>query len=493
MSDVYFTTNPSDYSKLEGLYIAERAPAGFIRGRDLGVVALATQCVRGPLTPQVITSSGEFTAIYGARDYTADGTGGALIGEGWKALLNKPFGRIIVRRCAAAGAVKGTLTLDDGADDIIRIDASSFGAWAAGVTAAVEAATNADATMFNVRVAYQGREVVYQNLNCQAGFDNLTLTIGDDPARWIDIVKLDDGRPDNAAAAPLVSGADGAIAASDYISGIQELAVYPGASVCLVPEAIPTAGVAAYHSALVVLAGAVSDRVFLTWAQAHGQSRAAEITQCNAQITTRTDRIVWCFNSAYTRDPATQAEIQTAPHVWLAAILSQIDVDIHAGSFDTLPYLAGITRLTNVALTRLDLIALRDAGISTLERNTDGPQFRSVVTTLLTSGRTELARRRECDYLQLSAGDRLRYYDKAKNTAENRAGLAAELTAFSADLKSRNRIIEDYQIDQESVNTAGQRANGEEHVLWRVKLLGHILALVLDTEIGVGTLIERAA
>ncbi len=54
-------------------------------------------------------------------------------------------------------------------------------------------------------------------------------------------------------------------------------------------------------------------------------------------------------------------------------------------------------------------------------------------------------------------------------------------------------MIEDYEIDSESVNTAGQRATGEEHVLWRVKLIGHILSLVLDTEIGVGTLIERTA
>jgi hypothetical protein len=41
MSDVYFTTNPSEYSKLEGLYVAERNPPGFIQGADLSSSASA--------------------------------------------------------------------------------------------------------------------------------------------------------------------------------------------------------------------------------------------------------------------------------------------------------------------------------------------------------------------------------------------------------------------------------------------------------------------
>jgi hypothetical protein len=175
----------------------------------------------------------------------------------------------------------------------------------------------------------------------------------------------------------------------------------------------------------------------------------------------------------------------------MASILSQIDVDVHAGSFETLSFLAGITRVTNNALTRPDLITLQDAGICQLERTTEGFQFRSVVTTDLTDGKTELARRRACDFLQLSAATRLRYYVKRKNTPTNRASAASELIAFSEDLRSRERVVEDYEIDQESVNNDAQRARGEEHILWRVKLIGHILSLVLETDIGTGTIIER--
>jgi hypothetical protein len=279
------------------------------------------------------------------------------------------------------------------------------------------------------------------------------------------------------------------LAASDYNSGMDDLAVYPDVGICLTPEVVPTP--ATFHSNLVTLASEVSDRIFLTWAQAHGQSVAAEAAQVTAQITTRSDRIVWAYNSAYTLDPETDSEVQTAPHVWLAAILSQIDVDVHAGSFETVAMLAGITRVTNTNLSRPDLITLQDAGICQLERTTDGFQFRSAVTTDLASGKTELARRRACDFLQLSAASRLRYYVKRKNTATNRACAAAELVAFSDDLRARERVVEEYEIDTESVNNPTQRARGEERILWRVRLIGHILSLVLETDIGTGTIIER--
>lgn len=511
MGDVYFTTNPAEFSRLPGLYVSERLPAGFIRGVNLGTVALATKCVRGPLDPQIITSSGRFTEIYGERDY---GSGGSVIGQGWLALVNKPFGTLVIRRVAASDAVKASFTDETaaggGGTAVLRIDASSVGAWGNNVQYKISAATDGVANHFNLTVKYLGQQVIYENCDITTGNDNLAAKVGADPARFVDLVKLADGRPVNTAASTDGAGADsfrnlgltgvsgfagvagseGTLAVTDYNAGMNDIAVFPNVGVCLVPE-IVTGSAATFHSNLVTLAASVSDRIFLTWAQAHGQAVATEAAQVTSQITTRSDRIVWCYNSPYTLDPKTAAEVQTAPHVWMASILSQIDVDVHAGAFETVAYLAGITRVTNNALTRPDLITLQDAGICQLERTSDGFQFRSAVTTDLTDGKTELARRRACDFLQLSAASRLRYYVKRKNTPTNRAAAASELIAFSEDLRSRERVIEDYEIDQESVNNDAQRARGEEHILWRVKLIGHILSLVLETDIGTGTIIER--
>ena len=491
MGDVYFTSNPSEFNRLEGLYVSERLPPGFIRGRSLSTVGMAGKCVRGPLTPQTINSTARFLEVYGGRAYTL--AGGTLIGEIWKALINKPFGPIVVRRVAAAAAATATVNLSNVVPTaIVRVDASSPGLWGVSVTASVEAATDGDANHFNLRIKWLGKEVLYKNLNTfTASDDNLLTTIGDDIGNLVVVTKLANGRPLNIADAPLLGGTDGAIANTDYQSGLNDLAVEPGVSVVLIPEAGPTP--ATINGYLVTIAPTVSDRIFLTWSQVHGNSVAVEAAAVAAQITTRSDRIWWCFNSPYTVDPDVGTEVQTGPHVWLASILSQIDVDVHPGAFETASYLAGIKRLTNTSLSRADLIQLREAGISTLERLPGLFLFRSVVTTSLVSGLTEGTRRRMADFLLLSASDRLRYYVKMKNTAEVRAQMGGELVAFSKSLKDQTRVIEDFSVDQESVNTPVQRGQGQERILWNVNLIDHILGLVLEANIGTGVVIERAA
>lgn len=510
MADVYFTSNPSDFAKLEGLYVVERGPTGFIRGADFSTTGLAGACVRGPDDPQIITSAGRFLDVFGGRDF---GSGGPIVGQVWASLLNKQFGTIVVQRVRAAAAVKASFTLETATGgagtQVLRVDASSVGSWGNLVGVNVTNASDGNANHFKLTLQYLGKQQVLDNLDITGINDNTAIVNGSDAARFVDLVKLAPGRPVNSTASTDgadangfillgqttvagftgVAGSDGTLAVTDYNNAVNNLAIFPGISTVLVPEAVAGSS-ATFHSNLVTLASQVADRVFLTWAQVHGQAVSTEVTQVGTQITTRTDRIVWAYNSPYTIDPSNSTEIQQAPHVWLASILSQIDVDIHAGSADTIPLLAGITRVTNTALQRTDLIALKAAGISTLERNRNGFQFRSVVTTSLTPGRTELARRRMADFLQLSAADRLATYVKARNTPETRALMASELTAFSIGLQVIPRVIQAFQIDQTSVNTDQQRAQGEEHILWRVKLIGHILELVFETDIGTGTVIQ---
>jgi hypothetical protein len=496
MGDVYFTTNPSEWTRLPGLYISERNPTAFIRGADLSTVAFATRTLRGPTTPLEITSVARFLEVYGGRDY---GDGGALINQGWAALANKPFGTIVVRRVAAAAAGLATLNFADGVTDVLKVDASSVGLWGIDVEAEVDDPTDGDADHFNLIITYRGRTVTYQNLDISAtGVDNLAVTVGDDEARYVTLTKLANGRPDNAGPTALAGGTEGALAVGDYTAGMNEIAVYPGVAVCLTPEA--SAGSAStFNGNLVTLAATVADRMFLTWSQIHSQSVATEITNIGAQITTRSDRIVWCYNSAYTIDPDTETEFQQGPHVWMASILSQNDVDVHPGAIDAAKQTAGIKRMTNTALSRPDLISLRDAGISTLERVSDRRNrssmflFRDAVTTDLTDGKTEITRRRMADFLQLSASDRLRAFVKAKGTRVNRAMMAAEISTFSQGLMDSERIVENFSVEQDSVNTKAQRAQGLEKLLWSVELIKHMLYVVLETDIGTGVTIERQA
>lgn len=515
MTDIYFSTNPADFTKLEGLYVSERNPPGFIQGIDTSIVGLAGKCVRGPLTPQLITSPGRFLEVYGGRDHTANGTGGARVGEVHGALVNKRFGAIVVRRVAAADAVKASFTFETtaggGGTAVLLAQASSVGLWGNNVGLKISAAGDGNVNHFKATARYLGQEYVFDNCDISGANDNLALVVGSDVATVITLSKVAPGRPSNTVASADgadadafvllgqttvpgytgVAGSDGTLVVGDYNSGMNDLAAYPGVAVCLVPEIVAGAA-ATFHSNLVTLASQVSDRIFLTWAQAHGQTPTAEAAQAAAQITTRSDRIWWCYNSAYTVDPDTDAEMQTAPHVWLASVLSQIPVSVHAGSSQTRALLAGVKRVTNTSLQRGDLIVLRNAGICALERLEDGFQFRSVVTTDLTPGKTEGARRRIADYLQLSASKRLRAFVKARNTIVNRATMAAELTAFSRSEQNPDTgVIEAFTIDQASVNTPAQRSQGLEKLLWRVKPYDFMLFLVFETEIGSGVVIEQ--
>lgn len=516
-SDVFFTTNPSEFTKLEGLYVAEKDPPGFIRGADLSVVGIGGVTTRGPAGPQRITSTARFLEVYGGRDY---GSGGALKNEIWAALLNKPLGTLVVSRVIAVDAAVASVNFEEGVDgtgaEVLKVEASSKGAWGANVKAKVVAASDADADHFNLVVSYLGEQVIYENLNIKtAADDNLAEVVGDDIGRFVTLTKLADGRPANSstvtegafvaardasdfvnlaaigAAYTTTVGSDGTAVAADYNTVLTGLANTQGVSIVTMAGASVDQN--SLNSTIVTQAAASSDRVFVTWSGTHSQAPATEITNLQTDITTRSDRIIWCFNSAYTLDPETGLELLRPPNEFMVSVLSQNDVDIHPGARRTADQLAGIKRLADETLTRQDLVDLKADGICTLENLPGLFLFRSGVVTDKTTGKTEITRRRSADFLQLSASDKLREFVKAKNTQENRATMAGLLVGFSQSLRDQGRIIEEFAIDQESVNTPAQRAQGIEKLLWRVRLIGHILHLVLETEIGTGVVIEAAA
>jgi len=521
-SDIFFTTNPAEVVALEGLYISERNPPGQIRGADLSVLGIGGVTVRGPTTVQSIFSASRFLEVYGGRDY---GSGGALVNQIWASLLNKPIGELRVRRVVAADAITSSMNVETGVDgagtELVTIAASSEGFWGQGVSIRVEDASDGDADHWNLFVSYLGKGLTYENIDttnwstvaeAQAALDAI---IGDDVARLVTCTVLALGRPENFAtiteagflaaknaddsinlglalgAYTTTVGNDGTAVAADYNTALTDLANTDGVGiVSMAGSSVDQNGL---NGTIVTEAALAFDRVFTTWSGTHGQVVATEITNIGTDITTRSDRIIWCFNSAYTLDPETGLEVQRPVHEWMNSILQNNDVDIHPGSRQTTAQTAGIRRLANESLTRADLKALRDAGICTMEKVSGAFQFRSGVTTDLTTGKTEITRRRSADFLQISAGDKLREHVKAKNTVERRALIAGQLVGFSQSLRDQGRIIEEFEIVQDGVNSAADRAQGIERILWRVKLIGHILYLQLETEIGTGVVIESVA
>jgi hypothetical protein len=376
MTAPFFTSNDQDVIALEGLYIKERNPPAQVKGVTLNGIGVVGECVRGPVNQVVeITSQGRFREVFGARDKTADGSGGTLLGKVYQFLLNKPFGKLYVVRAAAAAAVKASFTLESvaggGGTTRARIDAANPGTWGNTVGWKVSAATDGDATHWNLTIRYLGNDTVYKNVDTTAGNDNTSTVLGDDLANLVTVTKLSDGRPSNSAASTdgadadgftllgqtvaaytSVAGTDGSIADTDFTGtgkGLELLAAYKGVSVVAIAERMSTA----LKDKVELLAAFAVDRDYLVGADDETVDVADAVTDAALQAS---DRIFYCYNHFYTRDPDTATEVLCRPESLMASILSQTAVDVHPGDFDNRKYAAGVTRLYSAALSRQDYV-----------------------------------------------------------------------------------------------------------------------------------------
>jgi len=514
----FFITNDQEISRLEGLYIKERNPPATVKGTSLNTVGICGVCVRGPVNEVIeISSEARFLEVFGGRDY---GAGGTLIGKVWLALLNKPFGALRVVRIAAAAAVKASFTLETaaagGGTAVLQVDAANVGIWGNDVAVKVQAATNGDANYFDLKVRYLGNVKHYKNLTIASTADNTLEILGDDDANLITLTKLAAGRPVNHAAGvdgadsdgyvnlgetvaafTSVAGTEGTVAATDYTGagdGLELLTGYSGVGIITVAEP-DSAHYAAIKAKVLVEAAKVADRVWVIGQDTVTGAASASISDV---ATYRSDRVIFCHNGAYTVDPETATEVLTRPEAWMASILSQTDVDINPGEQDAKAFTAGIRRLYNESLVREDYISLKEAGVCALEKD-DGFAFVSGVTTSLTSGKEQITRRRCADYIQLSIAGMLKYSVKKKNLAARRNANKGAVSAWLRDLAKSERVVDtdddgvaQFIVDTDKLNTPAQRAEGIEKMLVRVKLIGHMLHLVLETEIGTGVVVEAS-
>lgn len=501
----YFTTNDAEFSQLEGVYIKETNPPASVRETSLNTVGVFGATLKGPVGEAVlITSEARFVEVFGGGYLN-----GVNINKVWTSILNKGFSSLYVARVYAAAAVKASFTCESASGGAgtttIRIDASSVGTHGNYLKWRVAAATNADATMFNLYIkdTITGKVWTYENLNVVSG-DNLVDTIGTDHGRPVDVTKLNATRPSNSvastdgadtdgytflgtavAAYTVVPGTDGTIADSDYfgtLKGLDLLSSLKG--VAIVYPAEHTS--ATLKAAIKVKAAASSDRMFIIGAA----SQTTDVSTAATDVATyRSDRIIYAYNHVYTVDPVTGAEVLVRPESWMACVLSNTDIDIHPGEEDTKRFLAGISRVYNAGLERADYVVLKAAGISALEVDLGSPVFVSGVVTDLTPGKTEIARRRSADFLQLSAAYALRYHVKKKNTEARRTAIAATLKGWLSGLKRQGRVVEDFNIDMDILNGPDDRDNGIQRILMQVDLVPHMLAVVLTTEIGTGVTI----
>ena len=388
-----------------GLYIKEEQPPQLVQGVQNNTVGVAGECVRGPVDVAVdVTSPARFLEVFGGRDY---GTGGAVAGKVWQALVGKRFGRIKAIRVAAAAATTAEADFVATATPIINVAANGPGTWGNDIRVTIADASDGDANHFNLTATWNGREVTYENLDTSAtGNDNLDQVIGDDPGRLVVVTKLADGRPDNAVDQALTdtAGANGTVADSDYTKtngAIDILSADPDTAI----NFIAGQSTSAVKSDIISTAATLGpSKTWLVCPDDETITASAAITEVDAF--TQVDRVSYWYGHYNTLDPSTALDMVVEPHSLAASILSQIDPEISpANLVRNAQFAAGVRSLATPALAVSDYDSFATAHINALERRPRGWGFVEQYNLLRVAGEN-VALRRMKDFLLLAAASR---------------------------------------------------------------------------------------
>jgi len=502
-TDILFSTNPTVWTEVEGLYVNNQKQEGGITGANVSIPGLFDQTLRGPVTPQIVASPQDFTALYGGRDA---GGGGAIVNNVWKGMLNRKFPfPLVVCRVLADDAVAASANASNAVPTaIIKIEASNAGVWANGatgygITYAITDATDGVANHFNLVIKYLGQNTTYKNLNTYgSGDDNTTTVIGSSIYNLIKVTKLAAGRPINTVSdVSLASGSEGTLAVGDYEAAFDKIAAHP--LVRIVPVACDQVIDAGNHGTMnAYVAGKTSEfplTTFLTWSGANA-TRADEISAKASQLSTPVEGLVWCYNASSTLD-ATGTLIQTGPHLDMAICLSNKDVAVHPGAEENIELLSHIKSVYNDGLTRADLALLRAAGICTLEHVESGFQFKSAVCSNSVGAigddtAVELVDVRRRAWIIESFAKSIRHNVKKAATDTNRRSIIAKMTDFaSADQKAEHVVASDDDVLGPGyrfafVETPQERARNIGKLMTKIRMIAYMLTIIMYTDIGTG-------
>ena len=147
---------------------------------------------------------------------------------------------------------------------------------------------------------------------------------------------------------------------------------------------------------------------------------------------------------------------------------------------------------STVALGIDSYIAFKANGICAPRRDpTSGSIYQSGITTDLTPGKTTQARRKMADFIQDSLARALVPFSKRLATPARRDSIRSVIEQFLAELQSINAPetarIDSFLVDETSGQTPELTARGIFVYIVKVRTLSSLDAIVLQTEIGEGT------
>lgn len=484
---VYSSTNPLDWTALDGIYVDDTSPPPSVTGVPANTAILVGQFERGSPNVQSVGSNGVLYQLYGNNSAFS----------GIQALLNKKFGLLkVVRVVAASGAAPAakTFTYTTGPVSIITFTALWTGAYGNNIQVTIAAGTS-QGSKYTIHDANPGAvwpDEVYDNVlitavgSTFAGSNLITAT-----------VVASSHEPSAAAATNLTSGSDGSIADTDYQTAIQAQTQASGVGNILFLDSYSSTR----NGYLKASMAATTDKMCLVTGQA-GDSVATAVTDV-ANCRDTDGRLIYAFPYVYTTISGHSTEVN--PCSFYASLLSQIAPNIDPAYAANDQYLTGIDSIS-LALQRSDYIALMNAGISAFELDPDlGVKVKSgVVTQIVDSSKIMIFRRRMADYIIQSLTKFLKNYQNAPNSAQNQTAVNSAMVSFNtllegpagqAGIVPKNSEVSTGKaslIDTKSLNTDDSIAAGLFKILYKRRIYSSMRFIVLQTDIGESVVVTEA-
>ena len=479
---VFYSTNPLDWSALDGIYIDDTSPPPSVTGVPANIAILVGQFERGSKNIQTVGSSGVLNQEYGNNSSYS----------GYIALLNKRFGTLKIARVVAANAITATKVFQYavGPVSIITFSALWAGAYGNNITVTITAGST------------QGSKYVIHDGNANAvwpdeTYDNVLITnVGATFAQsnLITATVLSTAHePSAIAATNLLTGSDGVVADSDYQAAITSQTQTSGIGNILFLDSYNTLR----NSYLQASMAATTDKMCLVTGQP-GDSVATDITDVALNRDTQ-GRLIYAFPYVYTNVNGNPTEVN--PCSFYAALISQIAPNIDPAYAANAQYLTGISSLS-LALQRSDYIALMAAGISAFELDPDlGIKVKSgVVTQIADSSKIMIFRRRMADYIIQSLAKYLVNYENAVNSADDRIAVGGAVMQFNTLLEKAKLVPTDAEvstgkaslIDTKSLNTDAAIASGSFYIIYKRRIYSSMRFIVLQTEIGESVVVTES-
>lgn len=185
---------------------------------------------------------------------------------------------------------------------------------------------------------------------------------------------------------------------------------------------------------------------------------------------------------------------------WLVSLLSQLAPERDPGQAApptplALALISGLQRgAPNLMMT--DYTILKQKGICAIRIDRSvGPVFQSGVTTSLTSGQTDINRRRFADFVEDSIAEAFGPLAKLPMSQDWKDTLVSEDDAFCNELLSpdnpKAQRIDAYQIDDVNGNTPDLEEKGIFVVITKVRMTPIGKFIVIQAEIGNGVVITK--